>query len=230
MACQTLVLNKPKALHVASSAPWILAYRPERSKRVLASLAVTLGMSREELSHCVGTYPRMLSLSVDKKIRSVLRKLTQAAASIYARSVRDSGEADWSSAGGLRRCFDAKALAAAAEGEVALAKDLEASMAQQLDAVPGVSVYRQSDFDEGLSVVYARRRNTVRSMVRSAVLRYPLILGTSLDRIEERLDKVISGSVDISWPQVVTYLRRDEAAHARWATKTLKEGEEGEEE
>ena len=72
--------------------------------------------------------------------------------------------------------------------------------------------------------VHARRRSTVRSMLRSLVLRYPLILGTSLARIEGRLQELKEGEDrppldELGWPDVVNFIRRAEPAHKRWLAK-----------
>jgi len=214
-ACHTLVLPRQAAIRVARSAPWILSYRPERSKRVLGALAVSLGMSREELSHCVSMYPRLLSLSVDAKISAVLRSLTLAATRVYIDSIKDEGRATSSgSSSSVRQCHDAKSLAAAAEGETSLAADLEAALA--VERGDGVTMYSLSAYEQGLAVLYERRRHTVRSMVRSAVLRYPLVLGTSMERIDGRLAEIHSGAAAMPWPEVVSFIRRDAGAHERW--------------
>lgn len=221
-ACDTLVLDRDRALKVTAEAPWILSYRPERSKRVLASLAVSLGMSRQELSRCVSLYPRLLSFSVDMKITSVLRSLTTAAAKIYAGSMlEDEKTASEESRGALsmrsmRLCHDAKSLSASAQGEASLADDIEATIAMERR---GVTLYNVADYEEGLEIVYRRRRNTIRSMVRSAVLRYPLILGTSMGRIDSRLSLLQEDTLQLAWPQVISLIRRNDAAHARWLGK-----------
>lgn len=54
----SLSLDMTRAVHILRTAPWILSYRIVRSQRVLAALAVSLGMSNAELSKCVQTYPR----------------------------------------------------------------------------------------------------------------------------------------------------------------------------
>jgi hypothetical protein len=56
--CTTVTVDALRALHIVRTVPWILAYRPERSHRVLCALAVTLSLTREELTHCVRLYPR----------------------------------------------------------------------------------------------------------------------------------------------------------------------------
>ena len=91
-----------------------------------------------------------------------------------------------------------------------------------------MTIYSVAAYEHGLAVLYARRRHTIRSMVRAAVLRYPLILGTSMERINGRLDEVHSGAADIPWPEIVNFIRRDAGAHERW--KGRKEGRQEEEE
>jgi hypothetical protein len=58
LSASTLLLAPDRAVETLRRAPWILAYRTQRSQTVLAALAVSLGMSRAELSHCVSVYPR----------------------------------------------------------------------------------------------------------------------------------------------------------------------------
>ncbi|KAJ1441789.1 hypothetical protein B484DRAFT_442567 [Ochromonadaceae sp. CCMP2298] len=70
--------------------------------------------------------------------------------------------------------------------------------------------------------VRARREQRVRRMVRELVLRYPLLLGTSLLRIEERF--ACAKAVRAPWRAYLTILRRPAAAHQRWLAG-LAEGE-----
>ena len=174
-ACRTLRCGRAKAMQITATAPWIISYRPERSQRVLGALAVSLGMSRHELSRCVATYPRLLSLSPDGKITAVLRALAATASSIYLECMRGAGDL-------LGRCHSAKSLADAAVGDDEIGEDVRAVMAASLGR--GDEWGSQADPVEAL---LARRRSTVRSMVRAAVLRYPLVLGTSMARIDARL-------------------------------------------
>jgi hypothetical protein len=53
-----LAIHGARAVQVLRAAPWILSYRTQRSQTVLAALAVSLGLTREELSRCVSIYPR----------------------------------------------------------------------------------------------------------------------------------------------------------------------------
>ena len=88
-------------------------------------------------------------------------------------------------------------------------------------------VHPQAAVAAAIGEIHARRRNTVRAMVRSLVLRYPLILGTSLDRINERLvelEEVGWGRNQaplnaVDWPDVVNLIRRAPPAHKRWLAK-----------
>jgi hypothetical protein len=327
--CSTLRLEKTKALAVVASSPWILAYRSERSTRVLAALAVTLGMSAGEISKCVSVYPRLLSLSVEGKLSEVLRALTTTAAAMYERSTEASLQAlaqeraaelleqnlnlnratgkttaaaiisSPSSSRGPRKLLAAQSLGASALGDVDLARDvaelvhsnratwesdreadraekerewrlqpewarnspssdsegwadvdLEAPLPTQEDEMQRAReeqheiiqdsmarTYRELSEEEGvhpqaavaaaIGEIHARRRNTVRAMVRSLVLRYPLILGTSLDRINERLvelEEVGWGRNQaplnaVDWPDVVNLIRRAPPAHKRWLAK-----------
>ena len=59
--------------------------------------------------------------------------------------------------------------------------------------------------------------NPIRSMVRSIVIRYPLILGTSLERISNRIQ--VMNEYGAEWSQLLTILRRSDAAHDKWIQK-----------
>ena len=89
---------------------------------------------------------------------------------------------------------------------------------------------------EALIDIHARRRDTVRAMVRGLVLRYPLILGTSLSRIQDRLQELktdghLAPLDTVGWPDIVNFIRRAPPAHKRWLGKgrATREKEEKEE-
>jgi hypothetical protein len=58
----SLNLDVSQAVRTVCTAPWILSYRSQRSQRILAVLAVSLGMNKEELTKCVVQYPRWVLL------------------------------------------------------------------------------------------------------------------------------------------------------------------------
>ena len=71
-----------------------------------------------------------------------------------------------------------------------------------------VGVAKDDRIAAAIISVHNRRRNTVRAMVRGLVLRYPLILGTSLARIDERLlelktDGHLPPLDTMGWPDVI---------------------------
>ena len=57
----------------------------------------------------------------------------------------------------------------------------------------------------------------VRQMVREAVLKYPLIFGTSIERIDTRLNDLIS--TQSSWEKFIPILRRSEEKQLEWLSK-----------
>jgi hypothetical protein len=63
-----LTIGGAKAVQVLRAAPWILSYRTQRSQTVLAALAVSFGLTREELSRCVSIYPRYVLHAVSLSI------------------------------------------------------------------------------------------------------------------------------------------------------------------
>ena len=319
-SCSTLKLEEQRALGVAVSSPWILAYRTERSASVLGALSISLGMSCSEISKCVSVYPRLLSLSVEGKLADVLRALAQTAADMYEESTRVGLElqlkdrianirqrASISSCENKhrkipRKCLSATSLGASALGDVDMAKEIsevalkgsvelckmtEEERRSTTDSVGGVNervvVFNSGltadsegwqDFDLSLDLasssrdcaskenqeqehdfmvqiyeelcndqhapsdpcvvaaikdMHERRRGTVRSMLRSLVLRYPLILGTSLTRIKGRLREIKEGNSppldELGWPDVVNFIRRAEPAHKRWLAKATVSGQ-----
>lgn len=73
-----------------------------------------------------------------------------------------------------------------------------------------------------LEALTRRRNHTVRAMVRAHVLRYPLLLSTSVERIEERIGNVMCDPDLLSafhWSDFVRTLRRTEAQHSDWKRK-----------
>ena len=98
----SLSIDLVRARHIVSTVPWLISYRPQRNLLVISALAVSLGMSRAEISKCVGTYPRLLCLGVDGKITRVLRVLANGAFEWTKASARNndrnSGGADLSEA------------------------------------------------------------------------------------------------------------------------------------
>lgn len=65
------------------------------------------------------------------------------------------------------------------------------------------------------------RNNRIRSMVRQLVVRYPLVLGTSMLRITERIDAMDAARA--SYSEFVTILRRSTRAHNKWLTSQIGE-------
>jgi hypothetical protein len=59
--------------------------------------------------------------------------------------------------------------------------------------------------------------NPVRALLREMVLRYPLILGSSIHRIEERFAAAAVEGVE--WREYMTALRRTTAGHEKWLAK-----------
>jgi len=80
-----------------------------------------------------------------------------------------------------------------------------------------------AQMDSSIEEAFHRRRNhTVRAMVRYHVLRYPLLLSTSVERIEERLGNLMSDPdlmKAFRWVDFVRVLRRTESQHSNWKKK-----------
>jgi hypothetical protein len=59
--------------------------------------------------------------------------------------------------------------------------------------------------------------NPVRTLLREMVLRYPLVLGSSIHRVEERFAAAAAEGVE--WRGYMTALRRTTAGHEKWLAK-----------
>ena len=171
-----LGLPEERGAKIISNVPWLLSYRPERSKKILAVLAVTLALTPKEMLKCVSLYPRVFSLAVDGKITAVLRTLAHAAAEHLLRpGILDSG---------------------------LYIKDDTTSNSADLD----LGKYNTSKI-ERYAIIQARKE-TIRRMVREVVVKFPLILGTSMKRIETKLDEWKTEGAE--WNEFVSILRTTE--------------------
>lgn len=223
----TLNLEKSRALGVVRSAPWVLSYRPERSLRILSTIGFSLGMSRSELSKLVTIYPRVLSLSVDGKVSDVLTALAETAAKCL--SLQESeDQLRVASLFKSRKGSNEAAAAVDGEGETELARVLISlaslsfrngggSMTQLLvdEDVNGVASSRTISCNLAL----IRRRDPVRTMVRTALLKWPLLLGTSMVRITEAMEELLA--LQVPFDQLVQIIRRNPKAQLKWKTKVI---------
>lgn len=157
------------------------------SQGVFSALMVSLGLSRAELTKCVVTYPRLLSLSLEGKLSTVLRAIAVAARKYLQRNpnhkLKTSSKFIYSSAD-----FQHNPLS---------------NLSSQLSSLVLLK-----------DALTARRNDNVRSLVRELVVRYPLILGTAMSRIVERMDAADRAAVD--WSSYLAVLRRSPDAHSKW--------------
>jgi mTERF len=238
----TLSIDKARALCVVKSAPWVLSYRPERSQRTLSTIGFSLGMSRTELSRLVRSYPRVLSLSVDGKISEVLTALANAA----AESLLLENTEEYlirASLFKVRKSAPKTADDLEIDSESELVTDLldlagvytestGKTHDEWLDNKAGDGVISRdpvkSKADENeasvavvacCSIALARRRDIVRTMVRTAVLKWPLLLGTSMGKINAGLDEV--RALQVPFGQLIQIVRRSPKTQLKWKTKVL---------
>jgi hypothetical protein len=199
-AVSCLSLPKDKAVKLLCAAPWVLSYRPERSQRVLATLAVTLGMNKAEVEKCVSMYPRLLSLGVDGKLHTLLRELARAAMADRRHFPPTAGEAQWY------------------EEDYKMQK--------------GLFTCEHEDQER---YILHHRNHWLRSLVRQVVLKYPPVLGTSMNKVTERIHAMeliymnakSAPSLSLEeegqrrqWSdEFVTTLRRTPGQHDRWVLK-----------
>jgi hypothetical protein len=195
ISCATLGISKETSKNIVKNAPWIIAYRPERSKRVVAALAVSLGMTRSEIAKCVTTYPRLLSLSIEGKLVQLLRYLAELAVAYLDRKYKNISPH-------------------IIEKYIKLKGDLyETSISIDGDIYDD-NVLDSMDDETVRVALLNRRTNAIRSMVRFMVCKYPLILGTSIEKIEDRLSEL--DNYDVEWINIITFLRRSPIAHENW--------------
>jgi mTERF len=241
----TLKIDKARALNVVKSAPWVLSYRPERSLRVLSTLGFSLGMSRSELSRLVRSYPRVLSLSVDGKISEVLTALATTAAMCL--SLEDTeAYVRRASLFKTRKGAPEAAEEQEGDGESELVTDLLALSLSDTSPSPLITASSSSapsefgggrdtphaDTDSSTSaeeaqamgvacstVALTRRRDLVRTMVRTAVLKWPLLLGTSMSKITAGLEEVLA--LEVPFDQLIQIIRRNPKTQLKWKNKVL---------
>jgi hypothetical protein len=243
----TLKIDKARALNVVKSAPWVLSYRPERSVRVLSTLGFSLGMSRSELSRLVRSYPRVLSLSVDGKISEVLTALATTAA--ICLSLEDTeAYVRRAALFKTRKGAPEAAEEQEGDGECELVTDLLALSLSDASPSPPLTASSSSAPSEGVpgggkgtlngdtdssssveeaqamgvacsTVALTRRRDLVRTMVRTAVLKWPLLLGTSMSKITAGLEEVLA--LEVPFDQLIQMIRRNPKTQLKWKNKVL---------
>jgi len=155
---------------------------------------VSLGLSRAELTKCVVTYPRLLSLSLEGKLSTVLRAIAVAARKYLRRNP------------GHKLKTSSKFIYSSADFQLTTLSNLSSQLSNLVLLKDALT---------------ARRNDNVRSMVRELVVRYPLILGTAMTRISERMDA--ADRAEVEWSSYLAVLRRSPDAHRKWM-QTIEEG------
>lgn len=74
-----------------------------------------------------------------------------------------------------------------------------------------------TDDDCSRNVAAIIKGEEVRAMLREVLLKYPHVLGTSLDRLHERFEAILERR--IKWLDIINLIRRTDTAHNRWLTK-----------
>jgi hypothetical protein len=187
-SCATMSIDKEDSINMIRSAPWLIAYRIERSKRVIAVLAVSLGMAKAEVAKCVRLYPRILCLSPDGKLNQLLRYLAEVAAAFLDRKYKNISPNVIEKYMKLKNDFYDTSIIM--DGDIYDDKVLE-----------------KMDDDMVKAALINRRSNPIRTMVRYLIIKYPLILGISLERISDRYDE-LSEYKDVEWSDLIPFLRR----------------------
>ena len=195
-SCATMSINKEVSINMVRNAPWLIAYRIERSKRVIAVLAVSLGMAKAEVAKCIRLYPRILCLSPDGKLNQLLRYLAEVAAAFLDRKYKNISPNIIEKYMKLKNNF------------------YETSIIMDGDIYDDKILEKMED-DMVRSALINRRSNPIRTMVRYLIIKYPLILGISLERISDRYDE-LSEYKDVEWSDLIPFLRRSKSSQAKW--------------
>lgn len=180
-------LNIPmhKALQVIYSWPSLIAYSQPRTKRILYTLGQSLALTKEEISKMISTYPRILSFSVEGKLSHVIRTIalklcqliengpsTTKSPTSFNRATRTSPSL------GLKKSF----LFEEANDEYLLQK------LQSFPYPPSTPSTPSSPSIE--TKIWEHRQSNIRKEIRKLLVRYPLLIGSSLEKIRDRLDLI----------------------------------------
>ena len=69
------------------------------------------------------------------------------------------------------------------------------------------------------SITLSRRRDPVRTMVRTAILKWPLLLGTSMGKINTGIEELLA--LQIPFDQLIQIVRRSPKTQSKWKNKVL---------
>ncbi len=239
---KNLCVDWDRARAVMIQAPWVLTYTPHRTQSVLATLSTTLCLTKEELSKIIGTYPRLLSLSPDDdaKLNQVLNELAVAAARVLEVEIEAgtdlNNSENWRprSKKSKRKSLTISKIANTTkkniDSESCIGDDNNEENPKEDGALLEAMLLGGKPAQ---AAIYQRRKDPLRRMLREVIIRYPLMLGTAMTRIEERLEDFVqlietSGPVRttngthssigkaLRWDGVVQVLRRGVDAHIRW--------------
>ncbi len=248
---RTLCLDEKRARNLIAKAPFLLSYTSERTSAVLGVLASSLSLSRIELTKCVNTYPRLLSLSPERergikgKLTLVLQCLAKGAKAVMAAELAAGVDMSHSLNWRVIKSIDLSLIRAGFDKDdigvslVSLISASDSDLGGQLEeeTIDDARALWEAEVLEGKRgrvAVFARRMHPIRRMVREAVIRYPLILGTALDRLEARMSDFLrlvhismpvrgdgnDGHTAIGkslrWDAFIQILRRSDSDHDRW--------------
>lgn len=203
--------------------------------RVIWSLALSLGMNQKELTRVITMIPRTLSLSVEGKLTQLLRVLSRFAVRylVHNNGIYDDEIEPPNGRAGRKPSLDRELERESEEwkNDVNDMSDLNEGIIIDADGVfvddINQSVIERNDIfahldAPTLDAIYRRRNHTVRSMIRDHVLRYPLLLSTSVEKVEARIGNIMSDPdlmKAFHWSDFVRALRRTEAQHRSWKKK-----------
>eukprot|EP01041_Mallomonas_annulata_P003857 gene3857-7692_t len=181
-------LSEVEAVRLIRRVPSVISFRSERSLSVLATVAITLDLTTDELTRCLISYPRLLSFSVDGKLVQFFQELATLAIECEKQRQR----------------------------HIQTHRSTQRHMLTEIHTEVSDDKVKDSSSGSGsgsLSVA------AVRGMLRSVILRFPPLLGYSVDRLMQRGRDMLSLGGGLEWEEIVNVVRRPEDAHLRWMDK-----------
>eukprot|EP01038_Epipyxis_sp_PR26KG_P010199 gene10199-13722_t len=212
-----LAMSDDNIIKIIKFSPWIIGYRLDRTKAIIGSIAANLGMNKQEMAKSIITYPRTICLDIDGKIHDVLVTLASAAKRYLERN---------SGISYLETIHNqTKNQALQSWGDEISDMIYTQNMIQNNDnnnndvKINQIMEELTNDPTLLLSYLHKYRNNPIRSLVREMFIRYPLILGTSLDKIQSRIQSFEEFAPANDWHELVMVIRRNDQQHKKWIFK-----------
>ena len=246
LSCTCLFLTDEVAKKAIRIFTPLLSYRIQRSQQMIWALALTLGMNRKEISKVVAMYPRSLSSSVEVRLNRLVRslgcfalyylnfkrqqqRLQQDIVNCLDDEDDDNNDVNDDSDDTSDVEIESTNIGHDDEYNSIVADDNEwmefLKKSYSNDTVCNnnniTNIEVEIDVEQAL---INRRNNVIRKMIRSVVNKYPLIIGTNIERIERRLEVAYTNKElmnVLKWDKVVMLIRRPEDKHEKYVNDIL---------